>query len=67
MQRRGRSFPSPLLDMPDLHLTLEIFWAVAERISVRSRHRHLRACLKMTDPDVDTWEDGAQSPEPSDD
>ena len=52
--------------MGDIHPSLPIFRAIAERNLGRARRRYLRACGNVMDIGVVTLEDGSVLPVPSD-
>ena len=66
IDRQRWSFSATPVDITDVHPTLKISWAVAEQTLDRARHQYRRACVMMTDPEMDTWDDGKLLPELSD-
>ena len=63
----SHAITSPFMDAGDIHPSLPIFRAIAQRNSDRARRRYLRACGNVLGNGDVTLEDGRILPEPSDD
>ena len=66
MARQGWPFSDPLEGTSISHLTLKLFWAIAERNQDHARRRYLRACTIELGQELDVSAEGTLLPEPHD-